>query len=364
MSMTASADTLSRKLVGELKDTLSRGGLPRQAETVRRITDLFLANSAAYSDDQIALFDDIYAILVQKIEASAKMLLAKRLASNPKAPPRIVHALAFDDLAAVAAPVLTRSERLDDDALVANANTKSPQHLLAISKRKRLSSRITDVLMMRGDKAVIHSTACNHGAEFSDFGFTRLVAESEGDDNLAIYVGLRPNIPRQHFLTLLAKASGSVREKLQATNPHAADEIGHAVGAVTTQARKATIVESFEVAAARRMVQTLHRSRMLDESRIFSFATAGQFNECAAAISILADIPHVAVEAMMSELPAEGLISAAKVLNLSWPTVQAILDMMGRTVLPANSDVQFTKLSYERLKLVTAQKLIRARRMS
>jgi uncharacterized protein (DUF2336 family) len=41
--------------------------------------------------------------------------------------------LAFDDVPAVAVPVLALSERLDDATLIDNARTKSQQHLLAIS---------------------------------------------------------------------------------------------------------------------------------------------------------------------------------------------------------------------------------------
>ena len=69
------------------------------------------------------------------------MLLAQRLAPIPKAPPKIIHTLAFDDLIEVAAPVLSQSERLDDAALMENARNKSQGHLLAISNRKKSEQR-------------------------------------------------------------------------------------------------------------------------------------------------------------------------------------------------------------------------------
>src|SRR5439155_15959621 len=116
-----------------------------------------LNGAVGYSSDQIEVFDDVYDCLIQSIEASAKVLLAKRLAPIATAPPRIIRTLAFDDLIEVAAPVLSQSERLDDDALMKNARTKGQGHLLAISIRKQLSDAVTDVLVERGNTEVIRS---------------------------------------------------------------------------------------------------------------------------------------------------------------------------------------------------------------
>ena len=80
----------------------------------------------------------------------------------------------------VAAPVLSRSERLDDEALIETARSKSQAHLMAISTRRVLSGAVTDVLVLRGNDEVIQSTVNNPGAEFSERGFTRLVNRAEG----------------------------------------------------------------------------------------------------------------------------------------------------------------------------------------
>jgi len=128
-----------------------------------------------YSDEQVGLFDDVFQCLMVHIETSARALLANRLAPIDTAPPLTIRALAFDDLIEVAAPVLSGSERLDDDALIETARNKSQAHLLAISLRRVLSGAVTDVLVLRGNDEVIQSTVNNPGAEFSERGFTRLV---------------------------------------------------------------------------------------------------------------------------------------------------------------------------------------------
>src|SRR3954464_12721473 len=178
-------------LLDELQATLAHGTVARRVEALRRVTDLFLNGAVDYSDEQIALFDDVFHCLMRHIEASAKALLASRLAPIGTAPPLTIRALAFDDLIEVAAPVLSQSERLDDEALIETARNKSQAHLMAISARKVLSGAVTDVLVLRGDDEVIQNTLRNPGAEFSENGFTRLVSRAEGDDDLTTCLGMR-----------------------------------------------------------------------------------------------------------------------------------------------------------------------------
>ena len=96
---------------------------------------------------------------------------------------------------------------------------------------------ITDVLVERGNKQVVLSTAKNCRARFSQAGFCRLVKRSDGDDALAECVGSRPDIPRPLLLALLETASELVRSKLIAENPHSKPEIYHAIATVTDELR-------------------------------------------------------------------------------------------------------------------------------
>ena len=65
----------------------------------------------------------------------------------------------------------------------------------------------------------------------------RLVNRAEGDDDLATCIGLRPTIPRHLYLKLLAKASDTVRQRLEAANPQQAADVPTAVKEATRRAR-------------------------------------------------------------------------------------------------------------------------------
>ena len=71
------------------------------------------------------------------------------------------------------------------------------------------------------------SASRNAGAKFSEAGYIRLVKRSEGDDEFALSVGSRSEIPRHHFLKLLTKASQAIRHKLETAHPQNVHDIKH-----------------------------------------------------------------------------------------------------------------------------------------
>jgi uncharacterized protein (DUF2336 family) len=358
--MSSKSASTSESLLDELQTTLAHGTVARRVETLRRVTDLFINGAVDYSDEQVGLFDDVFQCLMEHIETSAKALLANRLAVIDTAPPLTIRALAFDDLIEVAAPVLSRSERLDDDALIETARNKSQAHLMAISIRRVLSGAVTDVLVLRGNDEVIQSTVNNPGAEFSERGFTRLVNRAEGDDDLATCLGMRPTIPRHLYLKLLAKASATVRDRLEAANPRQAGDVPTAVREATRLARSAI---TRQTAIAHALVKCLYEDGRLDEHQVAAFADAGKFDEANAAIAALANVSVSIAENMMMETRAEGVMILAKVSGMSWSTVKAIINMRDDLSGTDRADLQTCKATYERLRPSTAQQVLRFHRM-
>ena len=187
----------------ELDIAVSRGTAESRERALWYATDLLIIGR--YTEDEIWMFGEIIGRLEQDIEVAARAKLAKRLARTDNAPVNVIDKLAFDDSIEVAGPVLRQSERLDTRTLVANARSKSQQHLLAISKRKSLVEDVTDVLVTRGNREVVNSVATNHGAHFSNFGILHMIKRSEGDSILVEQLGHRKDIPRHLFQQLIAK---------------------------------------------------------------------------------------------------------------------------------------------------------------
>jgi uncharacterized protein (DUF2336 family) len=355
--------TATAKLLSEVEDAMASGSLARRGKMVRHVTDLFIVGAAQFGDHEIELFDDVLTRLAVEIEVSARALLAVRLAPVANAPPRIIRTLAFDDEIDVAGPVLEQSERLDNAALVENARKKGQGHLLAISRRHALSESITDVLVERGDQQVVLSAAENRGARFSVMGFAGLVRRAEGDDRLAACVGSRPEIPPHLFLKLLAKASGSVRAKLEAVHPGARREVGLAVAEVADRIGAEALGLSPDYAAALAYVGALQRRGQLDDRKLGAIARTGRFEEIATALAVKCELPLELVERAMKEEHAEMVLIIAKALALSWPTVKAILCARPGTGAISGREIAQCAASYERLKITTAQEIVRFHRL-
>jgi uncharacterized protein (DUF2336 family) len=355
--------TATQKLFNDVEEAMASGSATRRGKIVRHITDLFIVASERCTEHEIALFDDVLNRLAVEIEVSARALLAVRLAPIENAPPRIIRALAFDDEIDVAGPVLEQSMRLDDIALVENAQNKGQEHLLAISRRRALSESITDVLVERGDQQVVLSAAENRGAKFSNFGFSGLVRRSEGDDRLAACVGARPEIPPHLFLKLLAKASQAVRAKLEAIHPAAKPAVQQAVaevvGRIGAQARDGVP----DYAGARSYIDTLLRRGQLDDSKLEAIAKVGRFAEITTAVAVMSDVPVEFVERAMKQETPEMLLIIAKSIALSWSTVKAILCARAGGRPAALGEIAQCLASYERLRATTAREILRFHRM-
>jgi len=350
----------SNNFLDELQQTLEHGTVARRVEALRRVTDLFVNAAVDYSDEQISLFDDVFQLLISHIEASARVSLANRLAPIKLPPPRTVRTLAFDDHIDVAAPILSKCERLDDEILVLAANSKSQAHLLAISIRRVLSRAVTDVLVQRGNDEVVQSTINNPGAEFSEGGFTELVKRAADNETLATCVGLHPTLPRHLYLRLIAKASDAVRSRLEAANPPLAKEIP---AAVREAARSSGRAMTEQTAISHGLVKSLFDDGRLDEKQMLAFAEERKFDETNAGMAALANVTLETAENIMIKTRTEGVMILAKVARLTWPTVRAILQMREAIGGTERNDFEALRKTYEQLRLATAQQVLRFHRI-
>jgi uncharacterized protein (DUF2336 family) len=345
-------------LLDELESALASGDIPRRIDILTRTTDLFINGAEHFSEEQVGVFDDVMAHLVNAIEAKARAKLSHRLAPIPNAPSNVIHLLAFDDDIEVARPVLTQSERLDDRDLLVSAGTKSQQHLFAITQRNSLSEAVTDVLVERGDRDVVHSVVRNVGARFSDAGFRMLVKRSSGDDVLATEVGLRNDIPRSHFLMLLEKASSEVRARLSAENPRAGEAIDGVVAEVVGGIRAEVFKASPDFAAAQIAVERQNRVRRIGETEIYQYARERKFEETAIALALMCDTPVDVVERALLDPGAEIVLILAKVAGLSSTTTKAILLLRAADRGMSAKDLDQALSSFNRLQTDTAKRVL------
>lgn len=350
--------TQQTSLIDELESALAGGSESQRDEMLSRITDLFLVGTSRYSTEQVDLFDEVITKLAKAIEVKARAKLSARLADVANAPVGVVRMLAFDDDIDVARPVLRKSERLDDSDLIANASSKSQLHLAAISERPSLSESVTDVLVTRGNPEVVRSVVRNAGARFSDAGFRLLVQRSSSDDALAMQVGARRDLPRQHFLHLLEQASATVRTRLASEKPDtvAAVEgvLTEVVGGIRTETRK--ISRQYVTATAE--VNKLQQDGRLDEAEVYKFARENRFEEAAVALSVLCNVELDAVERALQDRGHEIALILAKIAGFSSTTAKALLLLKTADRGISAQDLDSALRTYEKLQIGTAKRVL------
>ena len=354
---------LQQNLIADLECAISAKNVGDRATTLRRVTDLFVMSSGRLSDEQVNLFDDVMGRLLNEIESSARAAFGHLLATVPNAPRGVIRTLALDDTIDVAGPVLTHCEQVDDLTLVESAKTRSQAHLLAISRRKTLAEPVTDILVERGDRQVALSTAGNPGAAFSEFGYSTLVRRSSGDDDLAMCVWARPEIPRKHLMKLFAAASESVKAKLTSKDPSKARVVLEIVAQASQQLRTQAREKSLEFAAVQARIQSLHAGGQLGEAQLAEFARAGRFDETTVALGLLCDLPAALIEDALVNERSEQTIVIARAAGFSWDTTKAILGLQSRTGRGVPSNFQQSFETFTRLKVETAKKVMQFYRL-
>jgi uncharacterized protein (DUF2336 family) len=352
-----------QNLIEKLEQAFAHSDLRQRAETLRRVTDLFVSGAGRFTTEQIELFGEVMSRLVEEIDVSARATFGRRLADIAQAPPRVMRGLALDDAIEVAEPVLSNSDQLDDATLIESARTKSQQHLLAISRRKVLREPVTDVLVERGDRAVAVSTAGNAGAKFSEFGYSTLVKRAQDDGDLALAVWARPEIPRQHLLTLFAEASEAVRRNLEAVDRAKGGILQEVIAQASNRIQTGLRESSAVYKTARAHVTALHQAGKLDEVQLAEFAGAGRFDEATIALALMADLPIGVIERAVANRRTEQILVLAKALGLGWETAKAVLLLQAGSKGSSVSELDQCCATFARLQPETAKKAMQFYRL-
>jgi uncharacterized protein (DUF2336 family) len=342
----------------ELEEAVRGGSPERRVKTLRQVTNLFLNDGARLSAEQIEVFDDVFCLLVLKVETTARAELSRRLARVDHAPVKVIQQLARDDEIAVACHVLAHSRQVATGTLVEVANTKGQDHLLAIAGRKNLPEAVTDAIVSRGESLVIRSLASNATAQFSNTGYAGMVAHAEADDSLIEILGMRPDLPAALRQDLLRRATEEVRNRLSANAPpELRDEITRVLRSIAGNAALPAQPQDFT--RAEESVKRMKARDELSEPAILTFAQAGRFDEIAAALAVENNVPTAMMAKVLAGTRHDLVLIPCKAAGLSWTTAETILTKRP-TVQPLNPPTLMAAAQdYRRLSVETAQRTLR-----
>lgn len=349
-----------KSLITEIESAISRGTPEARRKALEHATDVLVAGT--YNEDQIWVFGEVIAKLMDELEESARAALSKKLSTSSNAPFRVMRSLALDESIDVAGPALQHSDRVDRNTLITTANTKSTAHLLAVARRKSVEPPITDIMVRRGAREVIAALVDNEGAAFSEFGFLHLVQRTTDDTIIAHTLGSRKDIPRHVFQQLISKASEEVRRKLISERTDLAPEINSTVMDATGRLHAKFGPASFEYFQAKRIIRTLREQRRLNEEQVHQFAQQRRFYEVTVALSVLCDVPSHVVERALNSSDQATILILTKALNMAWPTAMAVLFLAAPNQRINAQTLQRLENEYSFLRIETSQEVLQVYR--
>jgi uncharacterized protein (DUF2336 family) len=355
-------------IANEVEAAIATGSPEKCSETAERVTRLFLASAGKFSDEQIALFGDVFERLINSIELraladiSAKIALAElsaQLAPVPQAPITIVRRLARHEDLSVAGPVLTEAPRLSNEDLVEIATNQSEKHLLAICGRWWLQEIVTDALLARRFPSVSRRLVENPGARVSPAGFAMIVGQAVSDPELAVATGIRADLPPDLRARLLRQATDAVRTRLLSRAPaYLFEELRAAIAAASASVER-EMAKVRDFASAKIVIGQLKRDGRLTEATLLRFARQKRYEETIVALAELAQTSMEIVRPLLQSVRSEGILVPCKVAGLTWETVNAVLDCRFSSGLTAPDELARLKGHFADLTLEEARRLLK-----
>jgi uncharacterized protein (DUF2336 family) len=230
--------------------------------------------------------------------------------------------------------------------------------MLAISERRLLTEPVTDILVKRGDRNVVHAVARNHGARFSPSGMAALVDRSRADDALQSLLGERNDITDDQMQQLVAIAKEAARRRLVDSMPETSrPDVDHAVEIGSLRVEAAVVPGKRDYTRAMQAIEAITAVRDLTEQDVAAYAADGQFEDCVCAISAMVELSLNASERLFRETEAELLLVVARAQEWAWPTVRKMMKLRGHGADQPHL-VKRAHDTFSQLKPTTAQRVV------
>jgi uncharacterized protein (DUF2336 family) len=330
----------------------------RRRTLLHAVTDRYLA-AEARSAREIELFDEIVALVLEEVEPIARAELSERLADVIDPPRKVLMLLAEDEIS-VAWPILVRSTAINDSDLIRIASQWSQAHLNAIASRAKLSERVTDVLVERGDNRVVATVVENRGARFSRHGFFALADHAATDEALLRRLAARADLPGEIAERLLPYITAALHSKLEAAgadvDDNTLDELAEHSRAVLADRLRAAagLGRSLDVL----MDQIARGLTSLDEA-VIALADAGAAPDVAKLLADRVDLRSDTIVRALCASAEEPAALLCRAAGLKVNGYSAIMRMRRRRRRGSHGAPAELLERYQKIPVETARRVIR-----
>jgi uncharacterized protein (DUF2336 family) len=177
--VTAAARPIEASPVAASADllTLARSRSPEDRQRLL-LGVVALSEAAGPGAAASPVLSEIFLTLAAQAERDIRLALAERLATAEWAPPALINLLALDEIE-IARPIIAASPLLKDQDLLRILVEATLEHQIEVARRPRLSGRVVDFIIDRGEPATVTALASNPTAELGGASLARLIAQAQ-----------------------------------------------------------------------------------------------------------------------------------------------------------------------------------------
>lgn len=344
-------------MLDKLADLAHEASSERRRELLNGVCDLFLTAEAP-TREQGDLFGDIVRRVLEDVTTEARAEFAGRVAHSNTMPHDVVRQLATDSEITVAEPVLRHSSALSEADLIEIAKQHGQGHLLAISNRADLTEGVTDVLVARGDTAVLRTVSSNETARFSMDGFRQLVDKAARDEVIRSALQRRADVPQAEQNRLAETVRQLVSQGL--------DGVGAANAVIDRVSREAMIRIDQEVRVARRqrlearvLTQDIKDGKLTLSEAVTMLADADRQYDLAQVFSELDNVAPAQIFRVLIAPDASGLSVLCKAHEIDGIAFSALTQMRRRKIKITHEQMRKEISAYTDLPVASARRAMR-----
>lgn len=181
------------------------------------------------------------------------------------------------------------------------------------------------------------------------------------DEILALCVGMRKDIPKQHLRVLVLQVSEAVAKKLTTGNPAAAAEVEEVMRALAGDAavKVKKVTRGYQYAHS--LFNSIKAGGGALEPVVQQFARAGRFEETVVALANVCHMPVASIEHILTDKQVDNqlVLILAKFAGFNWQTAKAILQLRWIDGGLSQDAIDKAHIDFEGLKPATAQRIVR-----
>jgi uncharacterized protein (DUF2336 family) len=340
----------------ELAKLSEQDSSEKRRALLRKVTGTL--THATYSSVEKAALDDLMSVVADEYSTEVRMEFARLVAVSSQNFPRASAKFAHDTIE-VAGPVLRQAPGLIDEALLDVVSRRSQAHMLAVTKRSTVSTRVFHALVENGDDAVVTSLLANDGAQIGHETFEMMARRAESSAVLHGPLVRRKEVPADILHDLYLKVEVGLRQEiLEKFGDYPPEDLEKAF--VRSRARVTQIYWRIppDYQSAVQHVELLKKRRQLVPDTLVSLLRQGSasLTTFQAAFAVLVDVEFDVIQRVTQkpDLDALALLCRGAAFETSLFVVLAL-------ALSPSSEVDPNVMGalYEKVPVVAAQRALR-----